>query len=56
MTPRKPMRTQQEKNELIRISFEVSAEVRKKFKAKLAAEGKTLKDVFVDFMKEYIKK
>jgi len=56
MTPRKSLRTSKEKNELVRVSFEVSKEIRSAFKSKLAIQNKTLRDAFVDFMKEYIKK
>jgi hypothetical protein len=56
MTPRKSLRTFKEKNELVRVSFEVSKEIRSAFKSKIAIQNKTLRDVFVDFMKEYIKK
>ena len=56
MTPRKFQRTQTEKEALVRISFDVPKELRSKFKAKLAIKDKTLRDIFLDFMKEYIKK
>jgi hypothetical protein len=56
MTPRKSLRTANEKKQLVRVSFEVSREIRSAFKSKLAIQNKTLRDVFVDFMKEYIKK
>lgn len=55
MTPRKAKQTQAEKTDLVRVSFEVSKEIRSEFKAKLALENQTLRDVFVDFMKKYIK-
>lgn len=56
MTPRKAKQTQTEKTDLVRVSFEVSKEIRSEFKAKLALENQTLREVFVDFMKKYIKK
>ncbi|HEY2566530.1 MAG TPA: hypothetical protein VGH95_02315 [Candidatus Aquirickettsiella sp.] len=56
MTPRKSQRTQAEKNALVRVSFDVPKDLRNKFKAKLAIEDKTLRDAFLNFMKEYTKK
>lgn len=56
MTPRKSQRTQAEKDALVRVSFDVPKDIRNKFKAKLAIEDKTLRDAFLNFMKEYIKK
>jgi hypothetical protein len=38
------------------VNFETSEELRNAFKAKLASKGKTARDIFEEFMKEYIKK
>jgi hypothetical protein len=41
---------------LVHMNFVVSEELRNSFKAKIAMKGKTVRDVFEEFMKEYIKK
>ena len=56
MMPRKSIRTQEEKNSSVRMSFDISEDLRSDFKAKLAKQGKTFREVIVDFIKEYIKK
>lgn len=56
MSPRKPILSKEEKNKLVRMSFDVSEDLRNNFKAKLAKQGKTAREAIVEFMKEYIKK
>lgn len=45
-----------EEGRLVRINFEVSEPLRNAFKAKVASQGKKVKDVFAEFMREYTKK
>jgi len=45
----------EEEGRLVRINFEVSEPLRNAFKAKVASQGKKVKDVFAEFMREYIK-
>ncbi len=45
-----------EKKKRFNMNIETSDELRKSFKAKVAMNGKTVKDVIEEFMKEYIKK
>ncbi|MFT3741123.1 MAG: plasmid partition protein ParG [Gammaproteobacteria bacterium] len=40
--------------ELVRINFEVSIELRNAFKAKVASQGKKVKDVLVSLMTNYL--
>lgn len=47
--------TEPEEGNLVRMNFEVSEELRNAFKAKVAHQGKKVKDVLAAFMKEYIK-
>lgn len=56
MSPRKPILSKEEKNKLVRMSFDVSEDLRNNFKAKLAKQGKTAREAIVEFMKKYIKK
>ena len=44
------------KKKIINMNFETSEELRNAFKSKVAIKGKTVRDVFEEFMKEYIKK
>lgn len=41
--------------DLVRINFEVPIQLRNAFKAKVASEGKKVKDVLVDLMLDYLK-
>ncbi len=45
----------EDEGNLVRMNFEVSEELRNSFKAKVASQGKKVKDVFANFMIEYIK-
>ena len=56
MNLRAAKRTREEKNRLVRMSFDVPIDLRNNFKAKLAKEGKSAREVILEFMKEYIKK
>ena len=57
MTLKKSTRQQNEgKKKIINMNFETSEELRNAFKSKVAMKGKTVRDVFEAFMKEYIKK
>ena len=56
MTPRKSILSKEEKNKLVRMSFDVTENLRNNFKAKLAKQGKIAREAIVEFMKEYIKK
>ncbi len=56
MSPKKSTRTENERKKTINMNFETSQELRNAFKAKVASEGKTVRDIFEEFMKEYIKK
>ncbi len=47
---------QLKRTKIVRMNFDLSDDLRKEFKAKLAKEGKTSREVIVDFIKEYIKK
>lgn len=40
--------------QMVRINFEVDEELRNAFKAKVARQGKKVKEVLADFMAEYI--
>ncbi|MDQ8039280.1 MAG: plasmid partition protein ParG [Rickettsiella sp.] len=44
------------KKKRFNMNIETSDELRKAFKAKVVMNGKTVKDVIEEFMKEYIKK
>lgn len=46
--------TEQEET-LTRMNFEIPITLRNAFKAKVAMQGKKVKEVFADFMKQYIK-
>jgi chorismate mutase len=39
---------------LVRMNFEIEEDLRNEFKAKVAKQGKRVKDVFSAFMREYI--
>ncbi|WP_339050265.1 hypothetical protein [Rickettsiella endosymbiont of Xylota segnis] len=56
MNLRAAKRTREEKNRLVRMSFDVPIDLRNNFKAKLAKEGKSAREAILEFMKEYIKK
>lgn len=57
MTLKKSIRQQNEgKKKIINMNFETSEELRNAFKSKVAMKGKTVRDVFEAFMKDYIKK
>jgi hypothetical protein len=56
MTGKKKTSSFEEKDNLVRMNFEVSGKLRNAFKGKVGAEGKKVKDVLAEFMKEYIKK
>lgn len=56
MNLRAAKRTREEKNRLVRMSFDVPIDLRNNFKAKLAKEGKSAREAILQFMKEYIKK
>jgi hypothetical protein len=45
-------RTEQEEA-LTRMNFEIPVALRNAFKAKVASQGKKVKDVFADFMRQY---
>jgi chorismate mutase len=45
-----------EKRTLVRMNFEVNKELRNAFKAKVAREGKNVKEVLIEFMIEYVNK
>lgn len=45
-----------EKKKRFNMNIETSDELRKAFKAKVVMNGKTVKDVIEEFMREYIKK
>lgn len=45
-----------DKKKRFNMNIETSDELRKAFKAKVVMNGKTVKEVIEDFMKEYIKK
>lgn len=40
---------------MVHMSFEIPAELRNAFKAKIASQGKTVKDVMVIIIEEYVK-
>lgn len=40
--------------QMVRMNFEVDEELRNSFKAKVARQGKKVKQVLADFMAEYI--
>lgn len=44
-----------EQEEFTRITFEISKKLRNSFKSKVAAEGKTIKDVLLELVGEYVK-
>lgn len=56
MTPRKPTKTEKDRQNTTNMNFETTISLRNAFKAKVAMHGKTVKQVLEDFMKEYIKK
>ncbi|MGB8285222.1 MAG: hypothetical protein WCE22_00725 [Candidatus Aquirickettsiella gammari] len=43
-------------DKLVRMTFDAPASLRKAFKIKAALEDKDMKDIFCEFMKEYVKK
>lgn len=43
-------------DDLVRINFEVPKSLRNQFKSKTAKSGKTVKDVLICFMEDYIRK
>ena len=55
MVGKKKVRNLDEKDTLVRMNFEVSKKLRNSFKGKVATEGKKVKYVLAEFMKEYIK-
>ena len=40
---------------MVHMSFEIPVELRNAFKAKIASQGKTIKDVMVIIIEEYVK-
>ncbi len=57
MVGKKSIKNSHEKEDtLVRMNFEVSKKLRNSFKGKVATEGKKVKYVLAEFMKEYIKK
>ncbi|MDQ5900042.1 MAG: hypothetical protein WAW84_01305 [Candidatus Rickettsiella isopodorum] len=56
MAGKKKARKLEEKDNLVRMNFEVSEKLRHAFKGKVMTEGKKVKGVLAAFMKEYIKK
>lgn len=51
----KEVRAKEHEENMVRMNFEVSEELRNAFKAKTAQQGKKVKDVLAAFMAEYIK-
>lgn len=45
-----------EQEEYTRITFEISKKLRNSFKSKVASEGKTIKEVLLELVEEYVKK
>ena len=48
--------THQGKDESIHMSFDAPLELRNAFKAKIASQGKTVREVLVSLMEEYLKR
>lgn len=44
------------KEELVRINFQVPRSLRTKLKIRAAAEGRSIQDIGIDLLKEYLKK
>lgn len=44
-----------EQDNLARITFEISKELRNAFKATVAGKGQKIKDVLINFVEEYVK-
>lgn len=49
-------RLNKEEDILVRMNFEVSEKLRNQFKGKVVTQGKKVKDVLAEFMRDYIKK
>lgn len=56
MTPRKPTRTLEDQKKIVHMNFETTKELRNAFKSKVAMNGKSVRQVLEELMKEYIKK
>lgn len=57
MNKKKPTSSQPspQQESLVRVNFEVSENLRNAFKSKTAHQGKKVKDVLAEFMKDYVK-
>ena len=51
----KEVKNKEDEGNIVRMNFEVSEKLRNAFKAKVASQGKKVKDVFATFMTEYVK-
>lgn len=51
----KEVKNKEDEENIVRMNFEVSEKLRNAFKAKVASQGKRVKDVFAVFMEEYVK-
>lgn len=51
----KEVKSTEDEGNVVRMNFEVSEQLRNAFKAKVASQGKKVKDVFAIFMAEYVK-
>lgn len=45
---------QKEDIELVRVNFEIEKQLRKKFKSKVSAEGRQIKDVLIELINNYL--
>lgn len=47
---------QRDNVDLVRVNFEIEKSLRQKFKSKVSAEGRQIKDVLIELVKSYIDK